>query len=145
MRTNGLNDIETESVKRILQLIDDECEGRAQIFADKTGIGKASVSHYKHFRHAPNQNHAYLIAKAFKVNPMWVMGFDVPKDEQTLEDLPLSPVGKIAVHTNAQLLLDKPLQEALEIYFTLSPEEKQHVIRAALNAAYESMLQKKGA
>lgn len=79
MRNNNLNDKELESIHRVFQLIDEECNGKAQTFADKAGIGKSSVSHYKHFLHAPSQDHAYKIGRAFNVNPMWVMGFDVPK------------------------------------------------------------------
>lgn len=128
MRTNKLNDKELESIRRVFQLIDEECDGKAQAFADKTGIGKSSISHYKHQRHAPNQDHAYLISKAFNINPMWVMGFDVPKETIPKPKLPPTPRDEENSAFSTQLLLDKPLQEALIIYFTLSPEEKQHII-----------------
>jgi len=121
MRTRKLNEKELESIRRVLQLIDDECGGKSQSFADKVGIAKASVSHYKHFLHAPSQEHAYLIGKAFNVNPMWVMGFDVPMVVKP----DLSPR---SAHLVMKRVQDPRLTDALEKYFELSEEQKQNVL-----------------
>lgn len=121
MRTNNLNEKELESIKRIMSLIDTECNGRAQTFADKVGIAKASVSHYKHMIHAPSQDHAYLIGRAFNVNPLWVMGFDVPKDNKP-------DLSEKSAHLVKKRIEDPRLTEALEKYFDLPPEKKMEVI-----------------
>lgn len=67
---------ENESRKRIIYLIDTFCDGKQQIFADKCGIGKSSVSQYVNGTNTPGNIHASRIAAAFDVNIMWVMGFD---------------------------------------------------------------------
>ena len=67
---------EKTSARRIRQLIDEYCEGKQQIFAEKTGIGKSSVSQYVNETNYPNNKTCGLIAKTFGLNPMWVMGFN---------------------------------------------------------------------
>lgn len=69
---------ENESRKRIIYLIDTYCDGKQQVFADKCGIGKSSVSQYVNGTNTPGNIHASRIAFAFDVNIMWVMGFDAP-------------------------------------------------------------------
>ncbi len=71
-------EIEKNSQKRIIQLISQFCDGSQQVFADKVGIGKSSVSQYVNGTNFPTNVRAAQIAEYFKVSPMWVMGFDVP-------------------------------------------------------------------
>lgn len=73
---------ERKSQERILYLIDEYCDGKQQIFADRVQIGKSSVSQYKKGTNFPTNKRAVQIAKAFNVQPMWVMGFDVPMREE---------------------------------------------------------------
>lgn len=70
---------EKTSARRIRQLIDEYCEGKQQIFAEKTGIGKSSVSQYVNETNYPNNKTCGIIAKTFGLNPMWVMGFNEDK------------------------------------------------------------------
>lgn len=49
-----------------------------QELADKTGIGKASISQYLNGQHKPSNLSAGKIGKILDVNPLWLMGFDVP-------------------------------------------------------------------
>lgn len=67
---------EKMSAKRIRQLIEERCDGSQQAFADKVGIGKASVSQYVNETNYPNNKTCGKIAAAFGLEPMWVMGFD---------------------------------------------------------------------
>ena len=69
---------EKESARRIRQLIEERCDGSQQEFANKVGIGKASVSQYVNETNFPNNKTCGKIAAAFNVSPMWVMGFDDP-------------------------------------------------------------------
>ena len=73
---------EIKSVDRIRQLVEERCDGSQQVFADKVGIGKSSVSQYMNGKNFPSNIRAAEIAKAFNVHPMWVMGFDVPMTDQ---------------------------------------------------------------
>lgn len=73
-----VNKYSRQSMERVSQLIEERCGGSQQAFADKVGINKASVSQYVNGHNAPTNLTAGKIAKAFGINPAWVMGFDVP-------------------------------------------------------------------
>ena len=79
-------EIELNSQKRIKQLIDSRCDGSQQVFADRVGIGKSSVSQYVNGTNFPTNIRAKQIADIFGVSPMWIMGFDVPMLEETKKD-----------------------------------------------------------
>jgi len=65
---------------RINSIIAEYCDGNQQIFVDKTGINKGSVSQYVNGKNVPSTKTAKIIADVFHVNPAWVMGFDVSKE-----------------------------------------------------------------
>lgn len=50
-----------------------------QELADKSHIGKSSISHYVNGTNEPGNKSAYLLAKVLGVNPAWLMGLDAPK------------------------------------------------------------------
>lgn len=60
-----------------------DCDISQQELADKSGIGKSSVSHYVNGTHAPGNIKAYAMAKVLHVDPAWLMGFDVPMQESS--------------------------------------------------------------
>ena len=47
--------------------------------SERAGIKEASVSQYINGSHAPSNLSAGKMAKVLHVNPVWLMGFDVPK------------------------------------------------------------------
>lgn len=53
-----------------------------QELADKSGIGKSSISHYVNGSNEPGNKSAYNMAKVLNVNPAWIMGLDAPKKTQ---------------------------------------------------------------
>lgn len=119
MKDGNLSEKKLESIKRVLQLIDEECGGKAQEFADRTGVAKASVSHYKHHLYAPGQDAAYMIGKAFDVNPMWVMGFNVPKKQPN----PLKSGEAVG-----GILKNAALMDALRGYELMDPAEQDRLV-----------------
>ena len=50
-----------------------------QELADKSKIGKSSISHYVNGTNEPGNKSAYMMSKVLNVNPGWLMGLDVPK------------------------------------------------------------------
>ena len=44
---------------------------------NKTGISKASINQYVKGTHCPTNERAFLLSKVLRVNPAWLMGFDV--------------------------------------------------------------------
>lgn len=49
--------------------------------SEKTGISKGSISQYMSGYVEPKSDRIYLMAKALHVNPVWLMGLDVPMEE----------------------------------------------------------------
>lgn len=91
VRMNELKRIPDESKnissKRIIELINEFCDGSQTDFCRKTGIKKSSLSKYVHGTAIPTNIKAGMIAEAFHVSPAWVMGFDVPKNESNTNSL----------------------------------------------------------
>ncbi len=67
---------------RIRFLIDNFFQGSQQAFADAAKISKASVSQYVNGTNTPGNITAGKIASVCHVEPLWVMGFDVPMTAQ---------------------------------------------------------------
>lgn len=64
----------------------------AQELSKKSGVSKASISQYRNGVHAPNNISAGKMAKILNVNPLWLMGFDVDKNEIDLDNPFIKPV-----------------------------------------------------
>ena len=72
------------TAKRLRQAIS-EMNLKPQELADLSGVNKASVSQYLNGSHAPSNISSGKMGKILNVDPLWLMGFDVPmrktKDE----------------------------------------------------------------
>ena len=58
---------------------------KPQQLANKSGVGKSSISHYINGSNEPHNHNAGKMAKVLRVNPQWLMGFDVPMDPDPVE------------------------------------------------------------
>ena len=63
-----------------MQLALSNANMKPQELADRSGIGKASISQYVNGSHAPGNVSAEKIGKLLNINPLWLMGFDVPME-----------------------------------------------------------------
>lgn len=90
---------------------------------EKTKIPKSALSEYISGAYEPKQDRVFIIAQALDVDPVWLMGFDVPMEKEK----------KISPN---ELQLTEGERAMLEL-FRLVPEDKQQLvlqmIRAALN------------
>lgn len=75
---NDLKRLSQERIKELAKRFESQQE-----FADFCGISKFSISQYVNGSNSPGNVNAARIARAFDINPLWIMGFDVP--EQTEE------------------------------------------------------------
>lgn len=57
-----------------------------QELADRAKIGKSSISHYVNGTNEPGNKSAYAMAQVLNVNPAWLMGLDVPKHTDSVDD-----------------------------------------------------------
>ena len=59
---------------------------KARELADKSGVNKSSISQYVNGTHAPSNINAGKMAKVLGVNPVWLMGYDVPMNSDITTD-----------------------------------------------------------
>ncbi|WP_455058976.1 hypothetical protein [Parvimonas micra] len=84
---------------------------------NSTGIAKATMSGYMKGEFEPKQKNLHLISKSLKVNPSWLMGFDVPmeiensKELKSVEDLDFSGINRIAAHFEGDEFSEDDLTE----------------------------------
>lgn len=55
---------------------------KAQELADASKVNKSSISQYINGTHAPSNISAGKMAEVLNVNPVWLMGFDVPMEKE---------------------------------------------------------------
>ena len=53
--------------------------------SEKTGISKARISQYVNGIYMPKSKSTYIIAQALNVSETWLMGIDVPMEQQKAE------------------------------------------------------------
>lgn len=145
-----LNKYEEQSRKRIIQLINEYCDGNQHNFAEKTSLNKGSVSQYVNGRNTPSNLSANKIADAFHVSVMWVMGFDVPKYDDTTKDLSSHALSREVLKLQEEqdnsfyqeiisdfkiksLNLTQDKIELISLYNNMNETEKQNIIFYALN------------
>ena len=85
------------SRERLIQLLEMTGDSQADMVR-KTGIEKSAISHYINGNREARQDKLIAIANAYKVNPAWLMGLDVPM--------------QIEIDT----VSDRDMAEALELY-----------------------------
>ena len=54
--------------------------------AEITGIPRSAISHYIKGSFEPKQDRVFIIARALGVDPVWLMGFDVPMEPEEKEN-----------------------------------------------------------
>lgn len=96
----------------------------------KTNIPKSAISQYLSGYAKPKQDRIYLLSKALNVNPVWLMGYNVPMENNedngnVLNTLELAEiVNKIRTDSNIQCLLN--------IYYNeLSEENRKRMVDIA--------------
>ena len=87
---------------------------KPQELSDKSGVNKASVSQYVNGSHKPSNISAGKMADILDVDPLWLMGFDVPMKRQVSDD----DIGNAFANDN--------LFEVIDNIPALSPQEKNH-------------------
>lgn len=53
-----------------------------------TNIAQTTLSDWHNGKSSPRQDKIDILAKALSVNPMWLLGYDVPMEEERKEDTP---------------------------------------------------------
>lgn len=53
--------------------------------ARKSGLSEAVISNYRSGKYEPKNKKLYLLATALNVSPSWLMGYDLPENEESLD------------------------------------------------------------
>lgn len=109
-------------------------------FCQKTGLNKSALSNYLKGDRVPRQDQIDKIAKAYNINPSWLMGYDVPRNAN-YSDFLLDAGGKItpllievpyekrdlftALNDRAVKLSEEDLKKALKIIKAFSDEDSE--------------------
>lgn len=70
----------------------------------RTDVGRSAIANYLSGLREPKQDALYKLSKPFNVNPVWLMGFDVPMFLSKHEDIN-EIAGAIYQHDEEQILL----------------------------------------
>ena len=96
---------------------------------EKAGISKSTLSEYLSGRYLPKQDKTFLIAQALNVDPVWLMGYDVPMD---MADIQKSSPNEPELTGEEKMMLS---------VFRLIPKEQQRVF-LEMGRAYANSLKK---
>lgn len=72
---------QTDFSKRLTQALDLRGLSAADL-SRATGVSEGTISCYKKGKYQAKQNRVYDFAKALRVDPAWLMGYDVPMEPQ---------------------------------------------------------------
>ena len=83
---------------------------------EKTKIPKSAISQYISGAFEPKQDRLYLIAQALNVDPVWLMGYDVPMEKKAQPDDKKIPTTEQQLSDGEKLVLQ---------LFRQIPEDRQ--------------------
>lgn len=86
-----------------------------QQLADMSGVSKHSISQYIHGTHVPSNISAAKMGAVLEVNPMWLMGYDVPMTSGS--------EGSGSSNDNDDPIVDK----IIKAYLAADPVTQEHV------------------
>jgi transcriptional regulator with XRE-family HTH domain len=83
---------------------------------EKTKIPKSAISQYISGAFEPKQDRVFLISQALNVDPVWLMGYDVPMEKKEQPDNKKIPLTEEQLSEGEKLVLQ---------LFRQIPEDKQ--------------------
>ena len=95
---------------------------RQSDLCEKVGISKSTLSEYLSGRYLPRQDKTFLLAQALNVDPVWLMGYDVPMEKKAQPESKKVPTTEQQLSDGEKLVLqlfrqipEDRQQEALEL------------------------------
>ena len=93
-----------------------------QELANRSGIGKSSISHYINGFNEPGNKSAYALSMVLGVNPSWLMGLNVPKHtapEQKTENYSKQFADRLSKYSPEEI---EKAMKIIELYENATPE-----------------------
>ncbi len=129
-----------ETAKR-LKFAMDAHKLTAKQLSDKSGVSEPSISQYLHGTFAPKNKTAAKLAKVLHVNPMWLMGFDVPPADYAYDYLQKMEDGSIRLDIKPNQAFVKDIDE---ITLKMTPEQMDSILQFARFVKSNSEEKKEG-
>ena len=99
---------------------------RQSDLCEKTKIPKSAISQYISGAFEPKQDRLYIIAQALNVDPVWLMGYDVPMEKKAPTEEKKIPPSEPSLTEGEKLMLE---------LFRRIPEDRQQAALDLLRAA----------
>ena len=130
-----------ETARRLQEALNDRCMTQQEL-ANCSMVSKSSISQYINGSHTPSNLSVTKMGKVLRVNPMWLMGFDVKKETIAMEFLADSPFFKAAQRNQSEIAdemvddmvknrmmseIDMRMLEMIRMYRSLSDNMKNKV------------------
>ena len=90
--------------------------------AEKTGISKATISHWNNQKYQPKQVNLMKLAQALDVSEMWLAGYDVPM-ERPVEQKKSDELAQL-IHSMRK---DEDLKNLFISIFSLTGEQRKTI------------------
>lgn len=103
-------DMLKESSRRLRQILQEK-DMKQQELSDKSGVSKASISQYMNGDIIPSNVSAGKMATVLDVNPVWLMGYDIPREmksgaEQAAKDFDFFQKYSSLTERDKQIVMD---------------------------------------
>lgn len=105
-----------ELTAKRLQLAINNANISAQELANRSGVAKASISQYVNGSHKPSNISSGKLAPILGVNPLWLMGFDVPMNGTSVTAL--QPHKGIVINVLGRVAAGIPIEAITDIIDT---------------------------
>ena len=92
----------------------------------KVNISKSTLSEYLNGRYEPKQDRVFIISQALSVDPVWLMGYDVPMEKPEGQQEQKSSPAELQLSEGEKMLLD---------LFNRVPEDQQQLVLQMIRAA----------
>ena len=112
------------TAKRLQKALSD-MNMKPQELAEKSGVSKSSISQYINGSHVPSNISSAKMAKVLNVNPLWLMGFDVPRKS---DDHFYSTEGSnLIIEITKEIKNDAEFAKRMMRYMALLSEDKKSI------------------
>ena len=92
----------------------------------KAKISKSTLSEYLSGKYEPKNDKVFILAQALNVDPVWLMGFDVPMEKKEEPEKQKDSPTELQLNEGEKMLLD---------LFNRVPKDQQQLVLQMIRAA----------
>ena len=109
-----------------------------------SGINTSTISEYIKGKYDPSRSRIFEFSEILKVNPVWLMGFDVPmKDEKLEKETETPPVVDTSVLTAEELAEFEKVTQTNKLLFFNGIEDDDHDMAVFKNLVIDILLKQR--